>query len=612
MKSKGTSVWEQYIEFVVLGIAALVLCWFAWGALTSKIEHRQGSRVVTTGNIDDELLKVANTIRPKLQDGTPSPVDVSTYSSLLDSFNNRLQASTAPSRRVIFPDVDMTSEIDANQEVEAELRLYVTPDIDAPQDIQTQQWFGTIADSEFERVEALETVVEGPPHDTTWVQVAASFDVDEVVAAFTAATESVEAIPSQWFDEGADIFDIVLERQTLSESGWSAAEMVEVLPGHLTYRSDIETGNIDAMERETIIRLLRGGSQSEIANPDFYELKGVKPTTLQTPWLWDGEIVIEDGPTSELERDLKRIDKRIEQQEKRIVILQERIAKENERGRGGGGGGGSPLGGGGSPGAGGKNNAKIARLEAQLQRSHQDLVAFQDEKIAIELEIQQIEDEANSVEEVIMTGDVWIWAHDMDAVPGETYRYRMAVQVANPFFGHKPSLYPEQKPLADSVVMSSAKSEWTPSIEIQKPLQWFVLTATQSGQSISPDALDSGRVSAEIFEFKDGVWTSNVIGVPVGQRLAQPRADGFVSDWFVLDILEDVAGEIVLLQNVDDSEISMIKPFEVAMSQRLAQLRQQVKNQPTEEEEEDDSGMDPFNNPPRGGGGGGAGGGGAF
>lgn len=611
MKSKGTSVWEQYIEFVVLGIAALVLCWFAWGALTSKIEHRQGSRVVTTGNIDEELLKAANTIHPKLQDGTPSPVDVSTYSSLLDSFNYRLQASTAPSRRVIFPDVDMTSEIDANQEVEAELRLYVTPDIDAPQDIRTQQWFGTIANSEFERVEALETVVEGPPHDTTWVQVAASFDVDEVVAAFTAATESVEAIPSQWFDEGADIFDIVLERQTLRESGWSAPEMVEVLPGHLTYRSDIETGDIDAMEREAIIRLLRGGSQSEIANPDFYELKGVKPTSLQTPSQWDGEIVIEDGPTSELERDLKRIDKRIEQQEKRIVNLQDRIAKENERGRGGGGGG-SPLGGGGSPGAGGKNNPKIARLEAQLQRAHQELVDLQDEKTAIELEIQQIEDEANSVEEVIMTGDVWIWAHDMDAVPGETYRYRMTVQVANPFFGHKPSLYPEQKPLADSVVMSSAKSEWTPSIEIQKPLQWFVLAATQSGQSISPDALDSGRVSAEIFEFKDGVWTSNVIGVPVGQRLAQPRADGFVSDWFVLDILEDVAGEIVLLQNVDDAEISMIKPFEVAMSQRLAQLRQQVKNQPTEEDEEKDSGMDPFNNPPRGGGGGGAGGGGAF
>ena len=114
-----------------------------------------------------------------------------------------------------------------------------------------------------------------------------------------------------------------------------------------------------------------------------------------------------------------------------------------------------------------------------------------------------------------------------------------------------------------------------------------MLTATQSGQSISPDALDSGRVSAEIFEFKDGVWTSNVIGVPVGQRLAQPRADGFVSDWFVLDILEDVAGQIVLLQHVDDAEISMIKPFEVAMSQRLAQLRQQVRNQPIEEEEEE-------------------------
>ena len=168
-------------------------------------------------------------------------------------------------------------------------------------------------------------------------------------------------------------------------------------------------------------------------------------------------------------------------------------------------------------------------------------------------------------------------------------------------------MYPEQKPLADSVTLASATSVWTPKIEIQKPLQWFLLTATQSGESISPDALDSGRVSAEIFEFKDGAWTSNVIGVPVGQRLGQPKPNGFASDWFVLDILENVSGEIILLQHVDKGEVQIINPYEQANSNRLAQLRQQVKNQTTAIEEEGENLSMPPGGRPRGPGGGGGG-----
>ena len=56
--------------------------------------------------------------------------------------------------------------------------------------------------------EDLQQMIAGTPHDTSWVQVAAKFDVDEVVATFSSGSEQFEAIPTQWYDGGADIFDI--------------------------------------------------------------------------------------------------------------------------------------------------------------------------------------------------------------------------------------------------------------------------------------------------------------------------------------------------------------------------------------------------------------------
>ena len=67
MNSKGTSVWEQHIEYAVLGIAVLVLGWFAWGVFSSSIQVKSGSRVVTTGNVNAELLTAAQNLNPQLK-----------------------------------------------------------------------------------------------------------------------------------------------------------------------------------------------------------------------------------------------------------------------------------------------------------------------------------------------------------------------------------------------------------------------------------------------------------------------------------------------------------------------------------------------------------------
>ena len=185
----------------------------------------------------------------------------------------------------------------------------------------------------------------------------------------------------------------------------------------------------------------------------------------------------------------------------------------------------------------------------------------------------------------------------------------MVIQLANPFFGHKPSLYGDQKPLAEKVTIASAASEWSTPIVVQDSLQWFVVGATQSGQSISPDALDAGKISAEVFEFSDGAWSSTSVGIQVGQRLGLDKDGGFSSYWFVLDILEDIIGDVVLLQHIENGEVQLIRPENHASSIELRQLRQQVRSQTTSSEEEE-SEEEPDRPTPRPGGPMGGGGGG--
>lgn len=604
-------MWERYIEHAIIAVAVLVMIWFAWGAFGTKISIQMGPRTLTADSVDTELVEAADKLRRDLRPGAPSTFKIQSVISSGSSISTRLNSSVSPYEDVMFPTIDMTADIDLNKDVQSELRHYVNPMIAAPEAVRTHQWFGTILESEVNKEEDLQKLIAGPPHDTSWVQVAAKFDVDEVVATFSSGTDQSEAIPTQWFDGGADIFDIEIQRQILGDSGWSRSEIVKVLPGHLTYRSGSSEVEIDMMERESIIRSLRGGRQEEITNPDFYRLKGVVPSNLESPQSWDGEATVEeeDGPRAELSRKVRRQENKIKRQRKTITSLEDRIDNESRGGGGSGGGGGIGPGGGG--GSGGSGTSKIDRLRNQLSKANDELLELIEELAELQEAIEALDTVDEDGEEVIMTGEVWVWGHDLTILPGETYRYRMIVQLANPFFGHKPSLYEDQKSLAEKVTIASAASEWSTPIVVQKPLQWFVVGATQSGESISPDALDAGKISAEVFEFSDGMWSSNAVGIQVGQRLGLDKDGGFSSDWFVLDILEDTTGEVVLLQHIEHGEVQLIRPEIHASSIELRQLRRQVRSQGTDSEEEELE-EEPDRPTPRPGGplGGGGGGGG--
>ncbi len=603
MKAKGTNVWEEYIEYVVLIVAVAVMAWFAWGAFGTSIEVREGKRTLNATNIDEELASASSALESKLREGTPSPIEIEKPAPLSGTFNAKLASSVSPSSRVLFPELDLSAEIEINQDVQSELRMYVRPVFKAPEEIRTHQWFGSIKDSEVEETNSLNEIIDGPPYDTTWVQVAAKFDIDAAIAAFTASTDVLDAIPSQWFENGTDIFDLIIERQVLEGEAWSTTETVSVLPGQLSFRTKLSEGEVDAMERDAIVKQLRNGDQEKIVQPEFYPLKGAQPLGIGAPSTWEGEVEFEEGPLADLKESLKQIDKKIENQIKIIEKIENQIDEEKKKG------GSGPIGSGG-----GSSSTKIKRLEKKLLEAHEKLTKYNNEKAEIETEIGETERIESEITQTVMSGEVWFWAHDLSVEQGKTYRYKMTLELANPFFGHKPSLYEEQKELAESPTTATHSSEWSGALEVQQSSQWFVVRANRADDGFSPNLSDRGSVSIDMFEFSDGGWTNNNTRIYVGQPLQEEDTEG-EDIWFLLDVLEDTGGNLVLLQNAATGEVEVKRPHIEIARKDLLHLQKQVANQEdsmVDEEDEDDSNSPPT--PPTGPGGprGGGGGGGGF
>jgi uncharacterized membrane protein YgcG len=612
MKNNSTKLWEEYIEYAVLAFAILVMGWFAWGAFGTSIEVKVGKRTVTTATVDAELESLAKKISPKQSNTVAAPIEIVAPSPPLgEEFNRRAIESVSPNQHLVFPSLDMTASLNKGQEVFAELVMYATPEISSPVDVRTRQWFGTIRESEIDNNEDLLDEVDGPPYDTTWIQVDATFNIDAAVEAFRASSDGLQSVPDRWYDGGADIFDIQIERQRLVQGIWSDSAVIGILPGHLQYRERAENGSIDSSEKDKIIHDLRGGLQAEITRPAFYLCKNNLPSEEDfDPATWDDTVkdMTEKGM---LQKKLDIQVKKITKQEKLIETIRKRLSDENGSSGGGGSmGGGGPMGGGGGGGRSGGNN-KRARLQKQLNSAEAKLTTLRLKKQELEEEIDAIGSSDEGEEEVVLSGEIRVWGHDMTTTPGETYRYRMSVQLANPFFGHKPSLYPEQKVLAEKVTITSLTSEWSEEIEVLNSIQWFVVNARKSGESMNPDALDSGFVTVEFFEFSNGVWGQNTFNVQVGQRIGIVGEDDKSVDWFVLDIIEDIQGDIVLLQDIQTGEMKTVYPSVESKKTELHRLRQQVRQQVDESEEEV---PDEPVQPPAGGPGGpvGSGGGGSM
>jgi hypothetical protein len=659
MKQKGISIWEQNVEYIVLGAAVLFFLVF------TVLQFLGGSGEAS--EIDGKLRDKANDLVRRLDRDAPSPIEIPEPEPVLDEFLAQLDTPVSPGRIVQAPW--------GGQRLAGDVRptggdsIFVEPDVAAPDPIVVAQYFDMIADEAIQAHPELAARFEAKPYDVMWTTVAGLLPMEQIHAAFTRpGPNGEEPIPSQWFFPRISILDVRIEREELVDGLWTNRMTIDPLPGAFTFRERI-SGPVSATERYDIASQLRKeGVQRLIIQPDFY-------TTVQGNFVPpDPSTLVDEGEEmlTEEEKELRKEEGRlrslIRARDRAVQKLKERVgvdfdpvaavAEEEQAehdgggtggagggsggkpppgpgGAGGGGrappgpgtGGGGGIGGGGkappgpgsgsggggvggSPGSGKEDRGAsggradreidptraIERLKRQAMSRQRAINRLTEriEQMRIALGLVAPGEEEAAMGDPMDAKEVLVWGHDIDIEPGKTYRYRITVDLFNPFHGRKLDLVDEQKHLAESITLSSASSEWSDPYTVIPWRKVFITSATSAEGD-----LGLGRANAEVYFFSHGRWWMEDFPVEPGdrvgsmktfRRLADPDAPDeldFGTGWFVLDIIGDPTANkqavdrgwaaSVLLQRIDDpSVVKLCDPAAMFDSAERERLRSEV------------------------------------
>jgi hypothetical protein len=579
MKTKGITIWEQYLERLVLGIAVLIfVALTALQFIGSPHSAEVKGKKVPPGEIDELVKEKAELLQGLIAEDAAARVELEDPEPVLDVFNELRTASISPEMQLdpLQYRVVILGEGDAPRPGEP----FNVPAVPAPYEVTSRQYFDALsADFQpfLDEYEDLQAMVTELPHDMTWVTAYAKFDVGQVLESYRArGPEGEQPIPTNWFDGRVDILDLKVEREEYVDGQWVKRTLLEPIPGQVSYRAQL-TAKIDAASRDRILKqLAEPGVQDDIVRPEFYP-------TLNASWAPAEDDDFEDGGLAEDEDPvLARLIKQLGSFRRQRIVVNEKLeelggALSGDPGAGGragagggsggaaggssGGGGDGIFGGGGSGGGRGGGGADPGQSSIDRRRRilTQRLAKLDEKILAIERRVAEIRgDGAEIVEadpaEAPPPDTLLVWAHDLSVEAGRRYRYRFTVELFNPFFARRISLVETQHDLADGLTSSSPTSEWSNPILAEPPLRAFVVRAA------APDVAGAiagsqahGTASVEVYRFHGGRWWLDTFRVQPGDRVGSVEAIGrrgeasqdvdFRTNWFVLDIVAAIDGD---------------------------------------------------------------------
>ena len=596
--NKGIPFWEQHIEKMVFGLAALVLLGVLaivvldLDAVTADIDNR----VLGPAEVDEVMIAKARELSRKLQ--PDATADIEQFASVSggggEAYLQRLAGSTSPATAppLIAPSL---ASVLLPAEVGSADVWYYQPIIPEPR-IQPMvvQTIDTIQQSELDRVPTLSAMLDGGSRDVIWTTPIASIDLAAIRGELEGQDSMTDPrrsqIPSNWYNRRPYFVDVVFERQAMGRDGkWGTAELVAPVPGMRSFREEIAelvaSSGLDAGFRRQVWQTLDDKVQQlEIMQPDFYATKN---DSFAEPTLFDdraasGADEIEDVSDEEatrrqqqreIERRLRdRVNsaKRVEStlQELGGPMRQEDI--DQAKGDGGGGSSGGGRGGGrggdkkdpngdpgfGSSGQGKKGSAvsatdqrrrlnltlKLDRLKTEIQRLQSEFEALNPDAAAA---MAGLDDESLQIIDVATDDEMLVWTHDLGVVPGASYRYRCRVLLYNPLFARSRQLLKAQQEFATAFTIESLTSDWSAPIEIKPPVEFYVVRATEDGGSMG-----LGEIRIEMYRYFNGSRRSEQFTVQPGEQIGRSATvtqNGevatvdFSTDWYLVDVIADPA-----------------------------------------------------------------------
>lgn len=588
MKLKGISVFEQHVDKIVIGVAALICIGIATFQFLGRNEVSLDNKSVTPSELDRILKERAEAIGSKLREGAEAgrEIDVSKIPDVAGEFSASLAQPVSPV--AVLPSIQSRSGVIAQVTADATAEaMYYVPRLAPPTMLSpVMQTADAISD---EAISAHPTLAElfpdaAAPKDLNWLTPYASIPLAQWRAELhkgdAAANPPQQPIPTPWFNDMIYMPDIVFEREELQPDGsWGQLTVIPVLPGNFTYRTLI-AGPVDAAMKQSVIDTLGDRTrQIMILQPPFLPTKNEAFTP---PTVRREVSAQEAAQQSERDRAKRRIENRaaeIAAEEKRLEAMggpledpkdkdedeeddkkkERREEREAPRHDGGGAKFGGQIGG------------PQDKADPKEQKKDDDKAASDKVRIQLTKKIKRLkENYERMVEQFTAAGgvldapksapgadvnidkdeQVMVWAHDISAKPGKTYRYRCVARLFNPFFSKARQLVPEQQKLAEQFVLDSPASDFSEPVEVTPPVRFFVTKASVK-PSVGANDLGVGSASIEVFRLYDGVRRTALFTVEPGDRIGrvvegktvrgveQPTVD-YTTDWFVVAIVEDL------------------------------------------------------------------------
>ena len=562
----------------ILVLFAGILCVgvLVWQFLFNGIEVKVGNSTVSLAQVHEKLSKADSSVTAKLDPAGNSPLEIPTQKRVgndSDIFRERLSSDVTPSLPLPANEPSFGSLLLGNA-IENE-QVFYSPVFAAAQmkeailSIDALDLSAIDKELESENVGFFSKYKAPATTDIIWVSPCAEINLAalriELERNDLKQTPPIEPIPNQWFDPAPFILDVVFERQQKEGNTWGLATIVKPVPGQGAWREMIETGKGGQGIRDTVFSELASyAAQMSVLQPEMLPTKNQSfpPESFSDQTEKDSDFTKADQEKKAAEKKLNSVVLQLERIEVNLKKAGGPLYPQKGSGRGSDaadadgkkekGGNGFDMGGGGSVKKGAPTGAdtqasKDTRISLTKKR---DQKKKEFDKLNSEFEVQfpdSIQDSNNLAkqEPKLQLADlsvVNVWAHDLEAITGNTYRYRATVKIYNPFFTRENLLVAAQTKLSKGLVISSATSEWGNEVTLPSATS-FCFT-----RGSARDGIGGRRISIALFRNSSGVQNLSSedlkLGDPVGGVHGEKESTvDFSTNWYLVDIFDDAGSD---------------------------------------------------------------------
>ena len=545
MKLKGINPFEQHVEKIVVGTVGLGLLGIVGWQFLSQNTITVGKDQVPISDAYKPVESAAAELQRKSESSNPTMFtapDLTPLTKFPELFSKPVASTgTLPAMGTVValgPGGGVGSSGDA---------MYAAFEAASPTGVVAAQFRGTVAPSERVDIpELLKFLPKEQPFDKAAVSVEANMSGKVLRAMLDADPDGggpLSALPVDWWLDKVEILAVEVERQEMKTDGsWAASTVLPTIPGREDFmkrwKAEVKDGGAAAVLLPEATKLA-----DEIQRPEYYQMlvgKWVAPSVLAAQQVANFDpnrfaTLTEQFITKNADLATKKTE---------LAALPPDDPKKPDPtpspggGRDGGGGGGGGKGASPSgprtptPDAGKPdetNKQKRARLTRQIGTLDSEIEKIKKEMQDMGGVVPDADREsqtprnatpavdANAGKKLLDKGEFKVYAHDITAEPGKSYRYRVRVAMNNPIFGKEILLKKNdagQTALASDSVAHSGWTDWTPEVSVDRDAYWFI-TGTNK------DALRQNTPSAhaEMYQYYYGYYRKAVATLEPGDPI---------------------------------------------------------------------------------------------